>query len=41
VDLEARRTAPFPAHLATQLDKMRTEHQNLGWEAPVCGVMGV
>lgn len=41
IDLEARRTAPFPEQLAAQLGKMLTEHQKLEWEAPVCGVMGV
>ena len=40
VDLEARRSSPFPANIASIFDKIIAEHQALDWEAPLCGVMG-
>ncbi len=39
VDLSVRRTAPFSPEIAAQLDKILAEHTQLGWAAPVCGVM--
>ncbi|WP_051979358.1 thioesterase family protein [Edaphobacter aggregans] len=40
-DLRTRRTAPFPAHVATQIDALIDEHRALNWAAPVSGSMGV
>src|SRR5271165_3618884 len=40
-DLRARRTAPFPAQVATRIDAFIAEHRALGWPAPVSGSMGV
>ena len=39
-DLEIRRTAPYPADIAAQIDAMLVEHNRLDWPAPVCGSMG-
>lgn len=39
-DLTVRRTAPYPEAIAAALDGILAEHHGLGWEAPVCGVMG-
>jgi acyl-CoA thioester hydrolase len=39
-DLRARRTAPYPAEIAAQIDAMLAEHVKLDWDAPVCGSMG-
>lgn len=39
-DLSARRTAPYPEFIAASIDTMLAEHRALGWDAPVCGVMG-
>ncbi len=38
-DLQARRTSPFPAFIAEQLDILTTEQSQLGWDAPICGVI--
>lgn len=38
-DLKIRRTSPYPAHIAAQIDAILDEHQALDWEAPVCGVI--
>ena len=38
-DLTTRRTAPYPAAIAAQIDTMLAIHQQLGWAAPVCGSM--
>lgn len=38
-DLQARRTAPYPQHIAGQLDALIAEHSQLDWDAPVCGSM--
>lgn len=38
-DLTVRRTAPYPEAIATTLDGILREHQQLGWSAPVSGVM--
>jgi acyl-CoA thioester hydrolase len=40
-DLRTRRTAPFPAQVAAQIDAMITEHRALTWPAPVSGSMGL
>lgn len=39
-DLTVRRTAPYPEKISRQIDALLAEHSRLGWEAPVCGVMG-
>lgn len=39
-DLKARRTSPWPDFFAEKLDAMIAGHDALGWDAPVCGVMG-
>lgn len=39
-DLKARRTSPFPDSIAAELDKLIAEHNQLLWDAPVCGVIG-
>jgi acyl-CoA thioester hydrolase len=38
-DLKMRRTSPYPAHIAAQIDAILADHQLLAWEAPVCGVI--
>jgi acyl-CoA thioester hydrolase len=38
-DLTVRRTAPYPAEIAAQIDQMLAAHQQLDWPAPICGVM--
>jgi hypothetical protein len=38
-DLTVRRTAPYPEAIASQLDGIIGTHQQLGWDAPVSGVM--
>ena len=40
-DLRARRTAPFPAQVAAQIDALVAAHRALPWPAPVSGTMGV
>ena len=40
-DLTARRTAPFPAQVAAQIDAFIAAHRELAWPAPVSGSMGV
>ncbi len=40
-DLRTRRTAPFPAHVAVQIDALIAEHRALTWPAPVSGSMGL
>ncbi len=39
VDMSARRGTPFPAGSYAQLKALLTRHEQLPWEAPVCGVM--
>jgi acyl-CoA thioester hydrolase len=39
VDIRIRRSAPFPPEIAAAYDAILAEHQNLAWNAPVCGVM--
>jgi acyl-CoA thioester hydrolase len=38
-DLTIRRTAPYPAHIAAQIDALIGEHNRLDWQAPTCGAM--
>jgi acyl-CoA thioester hydrolase len=38
-NLAQRRTSPFPAHIAAQIDEVLTANQALTWDAPICGVM--
>ncbi len=38
-DLNIRRTSPYPAHIAGNIDVMLAEHQQLDWSAPVCGAI--
>lgn len=40
VDLNARRSAPFPPDIAALLDAQITRHAALDWPAPTCGTMG-
>ena len=40
-DLNARRTAPFPAQVAAKIDAFIAAHRALAWTAPVSGAMGV
>ena len=38
-DLRTRRTAPFPAQVAVQIDALIAEHRALTWPPPVSGSM--
>ncbi|MCA9874435.1 MAG: thioesterase family protein [Anaerolineales bacterium] len=38
-DLTLRRTSPFPPAIAAQIDALIAEHEQLHWQAPVCGVI--
>jgi acyl-CoA thioester hydrolase len=38
-DIKARRTSPYPPHIAARMDAILAEHQALDWAAPVCGVI--
>ena len=40
-DLRTRRTAPFPAQVAVQIDALIAEHRALAWPAPVSGSMSL
>lgn len=39
IDMSTRRTAPFAAPIAENLDRLIAEHSALGWEAPISGAM--
>ena len=39
VDMRIRRTSPFPEAIAEQIDRLISEHAQLDWAPPVCGVM--
>lgn len=39
VDLSQRRTSPFPATIAANIDAILAEHEQLSWQAPLCGVI--
>ncbi|MEW1822185.1 thioesterase family protein [Arthrobacter sp. NPDC080031] len=41
MDMETRRPTGFPADVAGNLDRMIGHDANTGWDAPLCGVMGV
>jgi acyl-CoA thioester hydrolase len=41
VDLEARRSAPFPPASADALDELVRASDALDWPAPLCGAMGL
>ncbi len=38
-DLTVRKTAPYPETISATLDRILAAHQQLIWDAPVCGVM--
>ncbi|MEM7346643.1 MAG: thioesterase family protein [Chloroflexota bacterium] len=38
-DMTIRRTAPYPDHIATKIDAIIDNQNQLGWDAPVCGVI--
>lgn len=40
-DLDSRRSAPFPADIASKLDAAIQQHAGLTWKARVCGLMSV
>lgn len=39
IDRRTRRSAPFPDYIADNIDEVLTQHKQLDWEAPVCGIM--
>lgn len=39
VDMSTRRASPFPQHICEAFDKLKAQHDALGWEAPVCGAL--
>ncbi len=41
VDLQSRRTAPFPEKLNRGIEQQIEQHSRLDWTVPVCGAMGV
>jgi acyl-CoA thioester hydrolase len=41
VDFRARRSSPFPPHIAAAFDRLLAEHSRLPWPAPLCGAMHV
>jgi acyl-CoA thioester hydrolase len=40
-DLSRRKVVPYPPEILGQLDPLLNVHQQLPWEAPVCGFIGV
>ncbi len=40
-DMKVRRTAPYPDEMAARIDGILAEHQQLDWDAPVCGIIQV
>ena len=40
-DLARRVVTPFPPEVSTRLDALLKTHQQLPWQAPVCGFIGV
>ncbi len=38
-DLNARRTSPFPAHIAAKIDAILTKNNHLDWNAPISGAI--
>jgi acyl-CoA thioester hydrolase len=41
IDMKTRRSSPFPDEVLKKLDALLETHQQLDWDAPVCGVMGI
>jgi acyl-CoA thioester hydrolase len=41
VDMDTRRATPFPADIATGWDHLIDRSTDLGWQAALCGAMGV
>ncbi|GAB3255993.1 thioesterase family protein [Alteromonas gracilis] len=41
IDMETRRTAPWPADVAAALDGRIAEHADLGFESPLSGVLAL
>ena len=39
VDMQTRRSAPFPDELAAALDRQLEKHRLIGWAPPTCGLM--
>ena len=39
IDMQSRKTAPFPPEIVDKLKVMLENHNQLDWDAPVCGVM--
>lgn len=39
IDMETRRTSPFPESIARAIDRLAAEHAAIGWEPPVSGAM--
>lgn len=39
IDMRTRRMAAFPLEITDKLDVLLARHQQLAWEAPLCGVM--
>jgi len=39
IDMQIRRMSPFPPQIAEAYDRLLAEHNRLGWQPPVCGVM--
>jgi len=40
-DLTQRKVTPFPPQVLARLDPLLAEHQNLPWQAPLSGCLGV
>lgn len=41
VDLQTRRTVPYPEDVSIKIDSMLAEHQKIAWELPLSGVIQV
>jgi hypothetical protein len=41
VDLQVRKTTPYPAEILTRIDAMLAEQSQLAWVSPVNGAMRV
>ena len=41
MDLESRRPAAFPDHVADALDRSLAQHRALSWDAPAAGHLGI
>ena len=39
MNMNTRRMAPYPDHIAKKLDEVLSQHQALDWDPPVSGVM--